>query len=283
MTILQRWKQTALHNKALVLTGLIVALGTVFGTGAVIVQVCLMQRNNRQTSEQIAQIIQAANVQASAARQIADASNRNVEAANKFSASAEGINTHTANAVGEFHRLADSSEKSIGRSQEAFKNEQRAWIGVSMGGVNYSTTPSTLLIYLSNSGRTPAFNVSEITYKNSSVYGGDTLSYEVPITQEPSTKGTLPPGFPLGVTYEIKVVPPRDVVSMGSLKFVIIYSGKITYDDAFKRPHWTQYCFYATGFVSGLSNIRINFCPYGNDTDDSPTEPPKVGAAIHFP
>jgi hypothetical protein len=56
VTILQRWKQTALHNKALVGAGLIAAFGTVFYAGAAIVQVCIMNRSASESSEQIANI-----------------------------------------------------------------------------------------------------------------------------------------------------------------------------------------------------------------------------------
>jgi hypothetical protein len=38
MTLFQRWKHTAIHNKVL-------ALGTLFYAGAVVVQICVMQRN----------------------------------------------------------------------------------------------------------------------------------------------------------------------------------------------------------------------------------------------
>ena len=45
MKILQRWKQTALHNKALVVTSILVAIGTLFYTGAAIFQYCLMKQS----------------------------------------------------------------------------------------------------------------------------------------------------------------------------------------------------------------------------------------------
>jgi|SRR5882762_5327314 len=91
MTLFQRWKQTALHNKALVLTGVIVALGTLFGTGAAIFQAYMMRENDRETTEQINKLIQAANVQAGAAR--------------SFSASAENIKTETYVATEQFRKI----------------------------------------------------------------------------------------------------------------------------------------------------------------------------------
>jgi hypothetical protein len=113
MTLFQRWKQTALHNKALVLTGFIVALGTLFGTGAAILQVCMMRENNRKTSEQIAKLIDAANTQTFAAQKIANASDKNAAAAEKFSASADNIREETTHAVLELRRAANDSETAM--------------------------------------------------------------------------------------------------------------------------------------------------------------------------
>ena len=74
MTIFQRWKQTALHNKALVLTGVIVALGTLVSTGALVVQVCITAANNRKTSEQIGKLIAAADDMSEASDNFSDSS-----------------------------------------------------------------------------------------------------------------------------------------------------------------------------------------------------------------
>ncbi len=57
MRIFQRWKQTALHNKALVLTGVIVAVGTLVYTGAAVFQYCLMKQAAKENSDQIDKII----------------------------------------------------------------------------------------------------------------------------------------------------------------------------------------------------------------------------------
>lgn len=134
MTIFQRWTQTALHNKALVLTGFIVALGTILSTGALVVQICIARENNRKTSEQIGKLIQAANIQACAAQ-------KNAVAAANFATSADGINTQTKLAVDKFERLAKASEGSIQITQktakdaldasiDASRSDQRAWVSL---------------------------------------------------------------------------------------------------------------------------------------------------------
>ena len=57
MTIWQRWKQTAIHNKALVVTSVLVAFGTVFYAGAAAFQVWLMVESGKHTDEQIGYVI----------------------------------------------------------------------------------------------------------------------------------------------------------------------------------------------------------------------------------
>ena len=57
MKCFQRWKQTALHNKALVLTGLLVAAGTLFYAGAAVFQICLMKYTARQATVQTERLI----------------------------------------------------------------------------------------------------------------------------------------------------------------------------------------------------------------------------------
>jgi hypothetical protein len=72
MNILQRWKQTALHHKALILSGVIAAVGTVVSTGTAIFQIHMANQNNRDTSQQIQKLIDAANIQEEGASSFAD-------------------------------------------------------------------------------------------------------------------------------------------------------------------------------------------------------------------
>jgi hypothetical protein len=74
MDIWQRWKQTTIANKALVLTGAAVAVGTLVSTSALVVQVCITRENNRKTSEQVGKLIESANIQAGAAQSFAKTS-----------------------------------------------------------------------------------------------------------------------------------------------------------------------------------------------------------------
>lgn len=49
MNLRQRWMKTTVANQALVATSILVALGTLFYTGAAIVQVWLMNESGKHT------------------------------------------------------------------------------------------------------------------------------------------------------------------------------------------------------------------------------------------
>jgi hypothetical protein len=170
MTIFQRWKQTALHNKALVISGVIVAFGTLFYAGAVIVQIRIAKRSAKATSDQIEKLITAANIQAYAAT-------KNAEAAASFARSAEAISTQTKLSVDKFERMAKASEESIRTTQktatdalqasiDSSRLDQRAWVGIEAvkSAVTNSTNrfgrPSAMIddvqILIRNTGKTPA-------------------------------------------------------------------------------------------------------------------------------
>jgi hypothetical protein len=173
MKIWQRWKQTALHNKALVLSSVLMALGTLFYTGAAIVQIYLFERNAAESSLQTDKLIQVAQTQACAARQIVAASERNAAAAEGFAQSASHINEGIENAV---LKLKTQTEKmdsartdadkdaknALGATIDNFHQEQRAWLSAEppASGAPSSTVPMNLSFPIKNSGRTPAKNVT---------------------------------------------------------------------------------------------------------------------------
>src|ERR1700688_1890855 len=120
----------------------------------------IMESSGRQTD----QLIEAANIQALASRRIVSASRReahtadkNAEAAESFSASADKIREETAHASAELHRAANDSET-------ASKLDQRAWFGISdFDVVQYdpddSRKPFRIKVLFRNSGKTPARQV----------------------------------------------------------------------------------------------------------------------------
>lgn len=235
VTILQRWKQTALHNKALVLTGLIVAMGTIVSTGTVIVQVCITRENNKQTSEQIAKLIDAANTQVGSAQKIADASNRNASAAEGFSKSADAINTQTTKAVKEFSRLADSTKRAAQTAEDTLHVSERAYIGVTYQPIDYDK--SVISMNIVNDGRIPSGRVDMVSYEATfnppNITMGQT-SFEYIVERH---KGiTHFDVIPASSTPVISMAFPIPQMSRERLAIgtqLVILVGTITYNDGF--------------------------------------------------
>jgi hypothetical protein len=164
MNLISRWKQTALHNKALVLTGAIVALGT-------LAQLFIVIANNRATSRQTDKLIQAAGIQA-------DAASKASAAADSFARSADGMNARLTAAEQDFQRMAKDSENSsraaqvqaaqaLNTSIEESKTDQRAWFGVSDFEVSQydpdnPQQPFRLRLKFRNSGKTPALQIKAL-------------------------------------------------------------------------------------------------------------------------
>lgn len=166
MNIWQRWRQTALHNRALVLSSVLMAFGTVFYAGAAVIQICMFQRSSKQAAEQTDKLIAAAKISASDATQ-------NAAAAQSFAGSALKINSAIDDAVRKLQIQAEkmdaarvASERQPQQSLQAtidnFHREQRAWIAPTNVRLDGGLTPGKeikVLIDFANSGKEPAFNV----------------------------------------------------------------------------------------------------------------------------
>lgn len=259
MTLLQRWKQTALHNKALVLTGVIVALGTVFGTGAAIFQVCLANQTNKQTSAQIGRLIDAANTQASA-------SQRNAEAAEGFAttskAAVEEFKKAAAQSVAASAKEAANAERAIveatNNSKVALRVSQRPYLTVENvrfdPPIDPTNNPSFIKFDLHNSGRTPAINVIKavtvyidgIEIKSVSENVTDEVTVATDRSVTPSEKLSMDPFLRLRVT---------------NATATLVLKGTLSYSDVFKDEHTGRFC-----AQWDKDSAAWKYCP-GNDVN----------------
>jgi hypothetical protein len=267
MNIFQRWKQTTIANKSLVISGFLMAFGTLFYAGAASVQVWIMRRSAHDASLQTDKIIRAAQDQASAAQKIADASDRNAVAAKSFSASADKINRETAKAVLELRRSADDAENASAQSSqnaqrvldatiEATRLEQRPWLAAHDGGINNFklNEPFRATVVIWNTGKTPALYVKACTQlmeANVDLDGPMDYSYPGPGVNWHDI-GALPPQTPL--TFTETDEPDHHVGRtfdeiIGGTKFLFIW-GQLIYLDSSGKPisinnlqrHVTRFC-----------------------------------------
>jgi hypothetical protein len=235
-------------------TNLVMALATV----AIAVFTWLTYEVVSSGSEDTRRLITAAETQARAADKISGASDR-------FTASTESVNEQTKEAVKQFRRAADASERNIRTIQRSSQEDRRAWLGILVltDLVIKPGEEATGWVVAQNSGRTPALQV----HTNAS-------GESVPKDAVPDLVYRNPP---VGVASN-SVVPPQ-----GTLKFrvrsgttatqdqvnaikngtsVLYIYGKIRYLDIFKRQHDTIFC-----FVVEPDLTSNDFCDHGNDAN----------------
>lgn len=127
MKLYQRWKNTAIHNKALVWTGVLVAVGTIFYALAAIFQIYLMKATAEETSKQAERLIVEMGKQSNAMQNAANLAEHNIKA-----------------------------------TQEQFRDEQRAWLNIT--SVNWQQFDASKIlkieVNIKNSGKTPAINTT---------------------------------------------------------------------------------------------------------------------------
>lgn len=221
-------------------------------------------------ADQSSAIADAAKSQACSAKQIADASLRNAKAAERFSGSADSINTQTRAAVSEFHRLANASENTVKTNLEIARLEERPWIvaGLTLPAIDVDKSLPMATVNVVNSGRTFAKNVIVESYANfSPIIPTEIPSQLPPVTEKsvavvaPNIQYTNAVNWP-SATLSLKQIYP--LMSITNDWYILIW-GRVIYEDVFKTPsqHTTKFCAYRK--LSDPSQPLQ--CAFGNDAD----------------
>jgi hypothetical protein len=270
MTIWQRWKQTSLHNKALVFSGIIVAFGTLFYSGAAIVQVWMFNRSSRQVERQTERLIAAANTQAGAAKEMTAAVKEQAKSAGDFAQSAKNINEQTALAVKNFGRMAKASEDNIKATQEASRLDQRAWIStsVSLPAVTDLDKATTVTIGVSNTGKTFALKVNYLS--SLSVYKDipQGVDYYAALTNRTGIKsvGVIAPNRGYSTKLNIPESGFKALDKLVTKDWYVMIWGYAEYRDAFKNTPLHHTHFYVIRKISE-SREDLDQCGFHNDAD----------------
>jgi hypothetical protein len=210
---------------------------------------------------QTQQLIDAANIQACAAT-------KNAAAADKFAASAEGINTHTKDAVDEFRRLAKASEGNIAAIRESARLEQRAWVSAGESGPLIDPAAQTLRmkVTVANSGKTFALKTGMAAF--ASFADHEITTYQEleasTHTASPSSTSLLAPGssYDSPIDIDPTALPAiKNKLSGGG--YVYIW-GEISYFDVFKGQHTTDYCAYRK---EPAKDVAFFQCKFHNDAN----------------
>jgi hypothetical protein len=177
-------------------------------------------------------------------------------------------------------RLAQNAADTLLNTQASFRDEQRAWIGVA--GIADAkgfteTDPWQVTVIFFNSGRTPARNAQ---------ISGLYITSPIPLTGPPQdlTKSLIfgpiqsiaPQGYyreTIGIefageiTTDFQRTGSQVLVSqysrIKSKQLFLYYYGVLKYDDAFGKPHQTQYCI----FLANPNTKEAGICDAFNDLD----------------
>lgn len=257
MTLLQRWRQTALHNKALVWTGALVAFGTVFYAFAVAFQIKLMKTGSEETTKQITRLIGAAD-------RIAEDMKESVEQAKLL------IRTGEVQARTGLEASTKQSRAALDASVEISRRDQRAWLTVN--GISLSKPLAVgervlVVIRVVNTGKTPAAD----TMVAGTVLSRRTLAEALSGRTEgnPDSRIIIGPNdavtIPLDTSGPVTNQGQIDAISTGEWQLYAV--GYIIYTDIFAAEHTTRFCFKADSEVAKAATAKWRGCAEGNSID----------------
>jgi hypothetical protein len=157
-------------------------------------------------------------------------------------------------------------------TRELADRSDRPWVGYS--GLDVITRPSPgvpWVVHLTfvNSGKTPAFNVAMDDLDSSLADG--IPSEPVPRQDRSNTpsrtlfsgKSVLFPSQPTIVIFRENPAHAYEIPPPAGR--VILFWGKVTYDDSTGKPHTTSVCLSVAATL--LTNGTANFCSWGNDAN----------------
>jgi hypothetical protein len=179
---------------------------------------------------------------------LAEASGNQAKAARDFAISSDSINSEINDAESDFAKMAKNSEGSIKATQEAMRQDQRAWIGMmQVTGIPEVGKPFHAAIALANTGKTPAidFVVQErlIPLNESDKFSPDWNAKATGI----HSRAVL---FPNQIFNSVVKGSEKEVVVDQATLDTIVNTGKVKayvfgracYRDVFKRRHWLHFC-----------------------------------------
>lgn len=213
-----------------------------------------------------------------------DAANRNAAAAKGFADSAGSINTGIQGAVGQMQgavsqlrTMANSSQKSIKATQNAMRQDQRAWVGVMDASVvefNENEVPKVVIVF-SNSGKTPARNVQvSVRFRLSETPIAGPLPEDIKALEYRPAQSIPPQGkfnFALGFDVMGRQNNSSELngdqflrsrfAAIKAKSLILYYFGILKYDDVFGKHRETQFCL----AVADPEKKEISYCDNFND------------------
>ena len=248
MKLWQRWRQTAIHNKALVLTSVLVAFGTLFYAGVAVFQVWLMVENGKHTDQQIGRVIDNVNWLARSAdwsQKVTQKQARDtVEEMRKQTATQE--------------RTARAARKTAQISSDALYISERAYIDIFAPVIDISL--KSVFLPITNTGHIPSGKI--IVEAHQALYnpprpGVPPDNYPVEWSWQRTHLDGIPNGNPVRILVPFKSMDRQRLID--GIEEVII-AGTISYADGFPNtPQATRdFCWRS---VNNTTAQYINLSP----------------------
>jgi hypothetical protein len=175
---------------------------------------------------------------------------------------ATGASQH---AVVEARRNRLQAEKSLSATIEQFRLDQRAWLDIgdiSKPNVVLGSTPNWV-VPIVNTGKTPAFHVWHVVTGKSYPKGEKFKAIYTKFDKVRTLVAILPgPAMHSTYTKTAHPITTTDIQHLGSGEDIFYIYGQMTYDDVFKQPHHTHFCFY---LMLNLKDLAA--CDTYNDAD----------------
>jgi hypothetical protein len=199
---------------------------------------------------------------AEAAGDAANAATDQADAAQQFSDTAEDINNRISDAVDQLQTAAQNTKTTINNAQNAFREEQRAWVGLGPFRVDHfdDKEPFVLILPWVNSGKTPAIQAeTAVSYQFTTSRPTGPQEGHKYIFQKASA---IAPQGVYATTVRNADVPPRfAAITDGTLWMV--FAGKFRYHDVHSQTvHTTSFC-----LLYDRTTKQMVFCDSGNDMD----------------
>ena len=228
----------------------VMALAIAFFAAAQWITSC---QNNAAVTMQTGQLITAARMNASAAQEIAKASERNAVAAERFATTAGSLNQGITDASTALHIQATASQRGVHAATSQSYLDERGWIGFANPTLSVFTgKPLKAHAEAIILGKTPAVNIETISKLVSITSAMDLSQQDIVYPNSPQIVkiGTRIPGssFPIN-TSGSEAVDGQEAAAIdgfGNGTVHIHFFGQTTYEDVFHVQHWTHFCYVFT-------------------------------------
>ena len=145
---------------------------------------------------------------------------------------------------------ADTASKTLQFTQDSFRDEQRAWVGVPDLKIVSIPSPTSIDVSFHNSGKTPGLHLRRATvYMTRDAIVEGPSPHDIELAEKKiATSGetVIAPDETLilrATDSDDYVASKWQAIEGGKLKFLFIY-GIVTYTDTANRPHRTLFCHY---------------------------------------